>query len=164
MVDQLQLATFELEKPITLHMACQESHSKINLGCIAEIEYQGIHEKRYFDVINLREYDLILGTPFLFQHRVALSFNETSMFIGSSKSLPIVGNNVSKLAARAVDLLQKDLVQIRQDLLNEAKSLRLFTLPELQPLPPLRAINHTILLIDESLVYPWRPARCPEVF
>ena len=36
LVDQLQLATFELEKPITLHMACQGSRSKINLGCVAE--------------------------------------------------------------------------------------------------------------------------------
>ncbi|KAJ6542400.1 hypothetical protein B0H10DRAFT_1673083, partial [Mycena sp. CBHHK59/15] len=29
-------------------------------------------------------------------------------------------------------------------------------------LPPLRAINHTIPLIDEKKIYPWRPSRCPE--
>jgi hypothetical protein len=29
-------------------------------------------------------------------------------------------------------------------------------------LPPLRAINHTIPLIDESKVIAWRPSRCPE--
>lgn len=115
-------------------------------------------------MVNLREYDLILGTPFLFQHRVALSFNGTSVFIGSEKSLPIEGDNVSKLAARSIDTLQRDLDLIRQQLLNEATNLGLFTAPELQPLPPLRAINHSIPLIDESLIYPWRPARCPEVF
>ena len=31
-------------------------------------------------------------------------------------------------------------------------------------LPPLRDINHTIPLIDESKTYPWRPSRCPEAF
>lgn len=30
------------------------------------------------------------------------------------------------------------------------------------PLPPLRAINHTIPLIYENKVYHWRPLRCPE--
>ena len=30
--------------------------------------------------------------------------------------------------------------------------------------PPLRAINHTIPLIDEKTTYPWRPSRCPEAF
>jgi len=29
-------------------------------------------------------------------------------------------------------------------------------------LPPLRAINHSIPLIDESKIYPWRPSKCPE--
>lgn len=31
-------------------------------------------------------------------------------------------------------------------------------------LPPLRDINHTIPLIDESMTYTWWPLRCPEVF
>ncbi|CAA7268127.1 unnamed protein product [Cyclocybe aegerita] len=31
-------------------------------------------------------------------------------------------------------------------------------------LPPLRAINHTIPLIDPNRKYPWRPSRCPEAF
>lgn len=31
-------------------------------------------------------------------------------------------------------------------------------------LPPLRAINHTIPLIDEEKAYPWRPSGCPEAF
>lgn len=29
-------------------------------------------------------------------------------------------------------------------------------------LPPLCAINHTIPLIDEAAIYPWRPSWCPE--
>jgi hypothetical protein len=29
-------------------------------------------------------------------------------------------------------------------------------------LPPLRAINHTIPLIDENKIYSWRPSKCPD--
>ena len=29
-------------------------------------------------------------------------------------------------------------------------------------LPPFQAINHSIPLIDESKIYPWRPSHCPE--
>jgi len=29
-------------------------------------------------------------------------------------------------------------------------------------LPPLRAINHSIPLIDEGKIYPWQPSKCPE--
>lgn len=68
---------------------------------------------------------------------MALRFNETSVLVGSNKSLPIEGNNVSKLAARAVDVMTCDIEQIRQDLLKEAEILGLFTPPMLQPLPPL---------------------------
>jgi len=31
-------------------------------------------------------------------------------------------------------------------------------------LPPLRAVNHQIPLINENKIYPWRPSRCPEAF
>ena len=31
-------------------------------------------------------------------------------------------------------------------------------------LPPFRAINHEIPLIDVNNIYPWRPSRCPEAY
>ncbi|KAF8220658.1 hypothetical protein L208DRAFT_1416363, partial [Tricholoma matsutake] len=70
---------------------------KINLGTHVEFQYQGISEQRYFDIMNISNYDLILGS------------------------------------------LDMDLL-----------------------LPPLQAINHTVPLIDENKIYPWRPSRCPE--
>jgi len=36
--------------------------------------------------------------------------------------------------------------------------------PEETKLPPLRAINHTIPLIDEDKIYPWHPSKCPGAF
>jgi hypothetical protein len=40
----------------------------------------------------------------------------------------------------------------------------LFNDPGTFPWPPLRDINHKILLIDETKIYPWQPSHCPEVF
>jgi hypothetical protein len=68
LVDQLKLAKVELTKPLALQLAVQGSRSKVNWGIQAELKYQRIKGQCYFDVANLLNYDLILGTPWLFQH------------------------------------------------------------------------------------------------
>jgi hypothetical protein len=55
------------------------------------------------------------------------------------------------------------------EVIDARRELMAYTMPlcrkvEETELPPLRDINHTIPLIDENKVYPWRPSRCPEVF
>ena len=45
--------------------------------------------------MNIENYDLILGTPFLHQHKIALAFNPSKLSVGSGKSLPIEGENVA---------------------------------------------------------------------
>jgi hypothetical protein len=50
---------------------------------------------KYFDIINLSNYDLILGTPFLYQHKVILALNEPSVKIGTLVPEPMKGKNVS---------------------------------------------------------------------
>ncbi|KIY60872.1 hypothetical protein CYLTODRAFT_318097, partial [Cylindrobasidium torrendii FP15055 ss-10] len=82
-LDQLKLKSHPLEKPIDLHLAVQGSRSKVNFGTRQRIEYQGINEERYFDVANLTSYDLVLGTPFLFQHKVSFGLNPCHIVIGS---------------------------------------------------------------------------------
>ncbi|EKM74136.1 hypothetical protein AGABI1DRAFT_95849, partial [Agaricus bisporus var. burnettii JB137-S8] len=69
LVQQLELPKVELVKPLQVQMAVQGSRSKVNYGTTVSMTYQGIKGKRYFDVMNLSNYDLILGTPFLYQHR-----------------------------------------------------------------------------------------------
>ena len=68
LADQLKVKKVVLEKPIPLHLAVQGSRSKINTGTTVNFEYQRISERRHFDIINLSSYDLILGTPFMWQH------------------------------------------------------------------------------------------------
>lgn len=160
LVQQLRIKKRELNSPIPVQLAVQGSRSRINFGATAKFEYQSISETRYFDVINLSGYDLILGTPWLFQHRISFGINPSRVVVGSATSLPLAGGGVTQLASRSMELYQESLEQVRGEL-------RKYALPICKsasetPLPPLRAINHEINLIDPHRIYPWRPSRCPE--
>jgi hypothetical protein len=65
LADQLKVEKVQLEKPLPVQLAIQGSRTKANWGAFVDFAYQKIKSKRYFDVINLDGYDLILGTPFL---------------------------------------------------------------------------------------------------
>lgn len=52
-----------LEKPLTIQLAVQGSRSKVNFG---------------------ENYDLILGTPFLYQHKAMVGLHSPRVVIGSS--------------------------------------------------------------------------------
>lgn len=43
---QLNVDTFELTKPMPLHLTVQGSHVKINYGCTVQLEYQDISSKQ----------------------------------------------------------------------------------------------------------------------
>ncbi|GJE97660.1 polyprotein [Phanerochaete sordida] len=159
-VDQLKVRTEPLAKPLSVNLAVTGSRSKVNHSVTVQLRYQGINAPRRFDVLNLDSYDAILGTPFLFQHSVLLGLNPTRVAIGSDTAQPIAGDQAMTLSSVTMDTLETDLEALRTEL-------REYALPMCKnavdtPLPPLRAINHTIPLIDESKTYPWRPARCPE--
>ncbi|KAJ3476258.1 hypothetical protein NLI96_g11283 [Meripilus lineatus] len=159
-VRQLKATTFELEKPVPVQLAVQGSRAKITTGCTVQLRYQDISEERYMDVSNLENYDVILGTPFLFQHKVCLGLNPTSVLVGSIPALPIEGKRVRVLESRAADVFEDRLDAARKELREYAKPICKEACDS--PLPPLRAINHTIPLIDPDKVYPWRPSRCPD--
>ncbi|CDO74639.1 hypothetical protein BN946_scf184822.g2 [Trametes cinnabarina] len=160
MAHQLGVKVFELENPLPVHLAVQGSRAKINFGCRAVLEYQNIRDDHYFDVVNLLNYDLILGTPFLYQHKVSFSFNPTAVVIGSSKALPIEGKSVRVLQSHSADILEAQLAKAREELCQYAEPI--CKEASNSPLPPLRAINHRIPLIDEHKVYSWRPSKCPD--
>jgi hypothetical protein len=63
LADQLGLKRRTLEMPVALQLAVQGSRSKVNSVMSARIKYQSINEECTFDIINLNNYDLILGTP-----------------------------------------------------------------------------------------------------
>ncbi|EPS96504.1 hypothetical protein FOMPIDRAFT_1105202, partial [Fomitopsis schrenkii] len=112
-VHQLKLRSFELDVPLPVQMAVQGSRAKVNLGCVAKIEYQNVSESRYFDVMNILNYDMILGTPFMYQHQVTVGLNPTSVLVGSPVSRPIEGKRLRLLESRATRVGEDDLDKYR---------------------------------------------------
>ncbi|KZV59568.1 hypothetical protein PENSPDRAFT_595203, partial [Peniophora sp. CONT] len=161
LVDQLKLTTDVLAQPLTVQLAASGSKTKVDHCVTARLRYQAIDCDRCFEVMN-SEYDVILGTPWIFQHRVVLGLNPSLVEIGSAEPQPLKGPQVTTLASLVARIADTEIEQLRLDLKRYAKDI-CKTAAE-TPLPPLRAINHTIPLIDEGKVYPWRPSKCPDAF
>ena len=96
------------------------------------------------------------------QHQVCIGFNPARVIIGSDEPLPLKVGNDTKLMVHALSPEEQSIENAREELREYAEPLcREMSETDL---PPLRAINHTIPLIDEMKTYPWRPSRCPEAF
>lgn len=63
LADQLKVKHEEMEIPLTLQLAVQGLHSKVNSCTTVCLEYQTIKEDCSFDIANVNSYNLILGTP-----------------------------------------------------------------------------------------------------
>ena len=161
-VDQLRLPKEIYQKPLSVQLATHGSRSKINCGTTVRFQYQTIDCDRRFDIVNLENYDAILGTPFLYQHQVAIGFNPSRVIIGSSEPQEMKGPEVTTITSAAADVLNKGLDDLRKQLRTEAEDLCPDT--SKTKLPPMRAVNHTIPLIDEEKTYRFRQSKCPEAF
>jgi hypothetical protein len=159
-IDQLRIPRSVLAKPLNIRLAVHGSCSKTNADVTVQFKYQDIDESRKFDVANLDAYDVILGTPFLFQHSVMVGFNPSRVIVGSNDSLEMRGTEVTTVTSAAADIFEDDLQKVREMLAAEAMDLCPDT--SKTALPPFRAVNHVIPLIDESKIYKYRPARCLE--
>ena len=69
------IRTFKLEQPIGLQLACVVSKSMINYGSKSTIAFGNKLIEEYFDLATIDHYDVILGTPFLWQLGIALDFS-----------------------------------------------------------------------------------------
>lgn len=138
LVGQLRLRKRDLISPLNVQMAAQGSQSKTNYSVEAKFNYQNIEEIRKFDIINLSGYDIILGTPWFFQHQVMVGLNPARITIGSHMSLPIKGTGVQKLASRTMKIYTKHIEEVRKSLLEYAKPICRQATEA--PLPPLQAL------------------------
>ena len=123
LAEQLDMLRIELAKPLTVQLAVQGSRSKVNHGMKVTLKYQEINSEQYFDITNLQNYDLILGTPFLFQHKVMVGLNESCIIIGSHEPVPIRGSQVQVLESRAADVLEEKVELVCKQLYRLAKPL-----------------------------------------
>ena len=86
MANQLAVKRRTLDVPLSLQLAVQGSRSKVNSVAVVRLGYQDIDEERTLDVININNYDLILGTPWLYQHKVCIGFNPARVVTSPNRS------------------------------------------------------------------------------
>ncbi|KZS89811.1 hypothetical protein SISNIDRAFT_416465, partial [Sistotremastrum niveocremeum HHB9708] len=108
LAEQLNVPQVPLEKPINIQLASRGSRTVVNYSTTVQLQYEDIDEKRHFDIMNVEGYDLILGTPFLYQHKVLIGINPPQMYIGCDVSVPIVdGIGIAKIASKAANLVEE---------------------------------------------------------
>jgi hypothetical protein len=91
-----KLDMFQLKKPVKLQMATTGSRSVINYGVNAELLIGRFKQNRYFDVVNLDRYHVILGTPFLKEHGVMLNYANHGSFRLGNTWFPVKDGEFSK--------------------------------------------------------------------
>ena len=123
LVDQLRLKKRMLEKPLNLQLAISGSKSKVNCEVITKFQYQNIDTDRRFDVANLDSYDLILGTPFIYQHKVLYGLNPGRIAIGSKEPVPIEGKGINTILAMSTEIEECKIDTLREQLKVEAEDL-----------------------------------------
>ena len=73
-----------------------------------------------------------------------------------SATIMMKGTEVSWLLSQAIRAYQDNIEKVQEELCAYAAPL--CQIAGETPLPPLRAINHEIPLIDTKKIYPWRPS------
>ena len=162
LADQLGVKKVLLDTPLALQLAVQGSRSRVNAMATVQFKYQDIDEPHTFDVINLNNYDLILGTPWMHQHQICIGFNPARVVVGSDEAQPLKVGSDTKLMIHSLTPEEQRIDEARGELRQYAEPLCKEIIDT--GLPPLQDINHTIPLIDENKTYQWRPSRCPEIF
>ena len=157
-VDQISIRKIVLAKLLPIQLAVQGSRSKVNYCTNVRIQYEEINSIQYFDIMNLDNYNIILGTLFLFQHWVSIRFNDYRLWIESAIPLPITGEQVTVISSKVIDTYDQEIDKCRQEIKEYTKDLFKDTVDTLLLL--MRAINHTILLIDKDKKYKFRRATC----
>ena len=112
-VEQLKLKKEIYAKPLSVQLAVHGSRSKINCGTRVRFGYQSIDCERRFDIANLDNYDVILGTPFLYQHKVVIGLNPPCVVVGSNEPKKMNGPDVITITSAAADLLDDGIDKIR---------------------------------------------------
>jgi hypothetical protein len=77
-----ELEVMQLENPVALQLGMVESCSMINFGMKTCIKLGPIIKNDvYLDVININQYDMIIGMPFMRKHGLVLDFNHDTLSI-----------------------------------------------------------------------------------
>jgi hypothetical protein len=125
---------------------------------MVDFGYLNINCKKQFDIINLANYDIVLGMSFMFQHKILLAMNPMRIVIGSLIPLPLEGEEVRTVMMAMVQDKGDELERVRKMLTKEVDGLCGDMAKAALPL--MRAINHAIPLIDENKTYRFCQSKC----
>ncbi|KAF8150300.1 hypothetical protein K438DRAFT_1441411, partial [Mycena galopus ATCC 62051] len=138
---------------ITLQLGTAGSRSKINYGVTAQVRYSTISAEEYMDIVNLDRFDMIVRTKFMRKHGIALDF-ERNMIRIRGRDAPTLSamDEAAEYAEEDIPRLTTRWMDLNIDIMSGV--------PE--RMPPLRAVNHRIPLIDEKKMYNYHLPRCPD--
>ncbi|KAE8220278.1 hypothetical protein CF326_g8782 [Tilletia indica] len=89
-VDAHRLQSFKLEQPSPLQLAITGSRGKINRACFAKVTHGSCKDRsRYFDILNIDRYDVILGTSYQKDFGVLLNVSANDVVYKASPSQDI---------------------------------------------------------------------------
>ena len=89
-----------LVNPVVLQLGTVGSWAKINFGSTSHIAADGYAGPKYFDIVNIDKYDVIMGTPFMHRNKVILDFDQKHVVI-NGQTIPgrvIDGDEADKIA------------------------------------------------------------------
>ncbi|KIK16760.1 hypothetical protein PISMIDRAFT_82931, partial [Pisolithus microcarpus 441] len=142
-----KLPTFTLASQLTLQLGCVRSCSKIMHGSQMKLHLGAFTCDTYFNIMNIDQYDCILGIPFLQLHGVLEL--PTSVIKGGWQAM---------LAhMKPWKYSDKDIPHLREELYKKYEHHMKGVVPKM---PPLREVNHHIPLIDEGMHYTYHLPCC----
>ncbi|KAF8451051.1 hypothetical protein L210DRAFT_3386278 [Boletus edulis BED1] len=152
---------FPLEQQLMLQLGCIGSQLKITHGGKTHIEIGRKTSKIYFDVANINQYNCILGIPFLQEQQAVLNFLNQMIQIGNDRIALLEEGHLAAITTRAtvVKLMGNEVPQLRNRWFHKYSH---WLGGIINRLPPLREVNHRILLIEEEKHYAYHLSRCTD--
>ncbi|KAJ7111053.1 hypothetical protein C8R44DRAFT_530356, partial [Mycena epipterygia] len=153
------IEVFPIESEIVLQLGTAGSRSKINHGMMARVDYDDIHSDEYMDNVNLDRFDMIIGTKFMRKHKISLDFEHDTIRVSGVPATTLTEKQEREIKDGKITYTEEDILRLRDRWMELSIDIML-GVPE--KMPPLRAVNHRIPLIDENLVYNYHLPRCPD--
>lgn len=72
----------------------------INFGACAYVELGPVSGDVYMDVVNIDQYDMIIGTLFLCEHKAVLNFSKDALIIQGRTIAPLTVGQEDLMAAQ----------------------------------------------------------------
>ncbi|KAH9831487.1 uncharacterized protein C8Q71DRAFT_689499, partial [Rhodofomes roseus] len=71
----------DLREPLNLQLGTKGSRTTINYGARPRIQVGPVNGVNYMDVVDIDQYDVVLGTTFCIKHNVVLDFRNHSIWV-----------------------------------------------------------------------------------